>query len=642
MRILILICISLLAGSLQGQSFHKKTDVKASVLKKYEKARVLMEQNQLEAALELLEACQGKDPIFYDAFYRAALIQASLQDWEAAERTFKVCLDLAPNYRKDVQANLGYIQMELGNYTSAIQYLEAYLASDIRNENERKSVERVIQNATFLSTVDQDVPFDPQPLIQFNTKKDEYFPSISIDGQEFVFTRRVVLGDALNEDFFIATRDDQGEWTTPEPFTAMNTSLDEGARSIAADGKTVIVTYCNQKGGLGSCDLYSATFSNGKWSNYKNIGAPVNSNSWESQPAIAANGEKLIFCSNRPGGYGGKDLWLTTLDSLGQWTEPVNLGPTINTPYDDKTPFLHPDGSTLYFMSDGHPGFGGFDLFMAHLGSDGNWQEPKNLGSPINSKMDEGLMVVDFQGERAYFATDRPLDSQKKTGKYADYDLYAFELYPDIRPNRAVFVRGKVLDAQTKAPLQAKIELYDLRTAGQAITKFTDTDGSFLFVLEDNREYGVFTQADGYLTASINFNLVDYDEETQDGLELLLTPIAELETNKQNILENVFFESGQATLQTKSILELDLLATLMLENDFRIKIIGHTDDIGDEMDNLALSHARAKAVVDYLVAKGIPESRLGFEGRGELEPIADNTTEEGRRANRRTTFLVLD
>jgi outer membrane protein OmpA-like peptidoglycan-associated protein len=293
-------------------------------------------------------------------------------------------------------------------------------------------------------------------------------------------------------------------------------------------------------------------------------------------------------------------------------------------------------------MSDGHPGFGGFDLFMARLGSDGNWQEPKNLGSPINSKMDEGLMVVDFQGERAYFATDRPLNSQKKTGQYADYDLYTFELYPDIRPNRAVFVRGKVLDAQSKAPLQAKIQLYDLRTTGQAITKHTDTDGSFLFVLEDNREYGLFTQANGYLTTSINFNLVDYNEETQDGLEILLTPIATLETNKQNILENVFFESGKATLQAKSLLELDLLAALMLENDIKIKIIGHTDDVGEEMDNLALSHARAKAVVDYLVAKGIPESRLGYEGRGELEPIADNSTEEGRRANRRTTFLVLD
>lgn len=381
MRFLLTITIlHFIAGSLQAQDFHKKSEVSSSVLKKYEKAQDLSQATKYADALDLFATCQKKDPLFYDAFYRAGTIYAMLGDFDQAEEQFLNCMLLATDYRKDLRLNLGKVKLEQEQYEDAIQYFEAYLDSKPRNENQIAIVQKMITDAKFMSSVNKDIPFDPKPLEQFNTKRDEYFPTISIEGDEFVFTRRVFFEDKPNEDFFRASLNDQGEWLAPIAYTEMNTPLSEGARSLSADGKTAIVTYCNQRVGVGRCDLYKSELVNGKWTNYKNLDRPINSPYWESQPSISANGEFLIFSSDRPGGYGGIDLWMSSLQSDNTWTDPVNMGPSINTALDDRSPFLHSDGRTLYFSSNGHPGFGGFDFFISRLDDAGNWSKPEILG----------------------------------------------------------------------------------------------------------------------------------------------------------------------------------------------------------------------------------------------------------------------
>lgn len=643
MRYLLLIFISIFVSlSLSAQDFHRKLDVSSSVLKKYDKANNYTRANKYDEALELYLACQKKDPLFYDAFYKAGMVYAMLGDLNKADAAFKACLDLSPSFRKDLNLNLGHLKMEQKAYDKAVYYFDQYLKSNPRNENQVSMVKKLITDARFMSEVKKDIPFDPKPMVQFNTKQDEYFPTISIEGDEFVFTRRVFFEDKLNEDFFRAELNEDGLWEKPFPYTAMNTPQDEGARSLSADGNTVIVTYCNQRGGLGRCDLYKSELIDGKWTNYKNLGRPINSSYWESQPSISANGEMLIFCSDRSGGYGGKDLWMSRLQADKTWSEPVNMGPKINTALDDRAPFLHSDGRTLYFTSNGHPGFGGFDFYISRLDDEGNWSEPENFGSPLNTDKDQGMLVVDFQGEKAYLATNRNFVDPAESFEGSDYDLYEFDLYEGARPQKAVFVRGVVRDAISLEPIVAKIELADIRKSNAEIVKSTDSEGNFLYVLEDNREYGLFAQAEGYLMNSLNFNLLDDQLESAKGLELFLMPIKKEATTDQTILENVFFESGSAKLKNKSFLELNKLAALILNNNLSIRVIGHTDDVGTAEDNLTLSESRAEAVVNYLVAQGVKSSSLQFEGRGENEPIADNTTEAGRKRNRRTSFMVLD
>jgi outer membrane protein OmpA-like peptidoglycan-associated protein len=628
-----------MSSSVWGQNFHKRSEVSSAVQKKYEKARSLAQANRLDEALDLYIACQKKDPLFFDAFYRAAQIHAYRGELEKAEKAFEVCLKLSPTYRKDLSLNLGLLKKDQEEYEASLSYFEQYLSNDIKNTNQLKVVEKLIEEVNFLANVGPDIPFDPKPLKIFNTEVDEYLPSIGTEGNEFVFTRKV-----LNEyeDFYRSEKDSLGNWVEATPYEAMNTPLDEGARSISADGKIVVVTYCYQEGGLGSCDLYISELKNGQWSKYRNLGAVVNSSKFDSQPSISANGEKLIFCSNRDGGFGGRDLYVSKLKSDNTWGTPVNLGPTINTEKDDKTPFLHPDGRTLYFMSNGHPGFGGFDLFVSRLDDDGNWSKPENLGKPLNSELDEGMLIVDFKGEKGYLATDRNLSDTDNAVRGTNYDLYEFNVYERMKPKRAVFVRGKVYDAETNKTIEASIELVDIMRTDFVIGRETETDGDFLFVLEDDREYGLFVQSEGYIMHSMNFNLREDELESKRNLEIYLRPIEEEQGTNQTVLENVFFETGLATLQEKSFLELNKLADLILENNISIRIVGHTDNVGTEEANQLLSEARAKTVVDYLSSRGVDKSKLFFEGRGESEPIADNETAVGRKKNRRTSFIVLD
>ncbi|MBP6827582.1 MAG: OmpA family protein, partial [Saprospiraceae bacterium] len=346
----------------------------------------------------------------------------------------------------------------------------------------------------------------------------------------------------------------------------------------------------------------------------------------------------LIFASNRPGTLGSLDLWETVRQPGGKWSKVQNLGTGINTEGDEHTPFLHPDGQTLYFASNKLPGMGGNDVFVARRQPDGTWGNPQNLGYPINTKGEEGMLVVSLDGATAYFASNR-------AGGRGGLDIYQFELPKNLRPQPVTYARARVKDAATGYPLVAKVEFIDLKTGLSHVSSYTKEDGSFLVCLPAGKDYALNVNKDKYLFYSENFNLTETATfEKPFSLNIDLQPLTidpAAAGAKPVVLRNVFFETGSAELRPESSNELDRLAALLTEAPaLKIQINGHTDNVGDVAANQKLSEARARAVYDYLVTKAIAAERLKFKGFGETKPVETNDTPEGRGRNRRTEFEV--
>jgi len=364
------------------------------------------------------------------------------------------------------------------------------------------------------------------------------------------------------------------------------------------------------------------------------LGEPVNSPYWDSQPCLSPDGRTIYFVSTRPGGIGKSDIWRSRYNEEGYWAEPENLGSSINTPYDEMAPFVHPDGHSLYFSSAGHPGMGGLDLFVSRMDENGDWQEPINLGYPINTSADEINIIVDASGKSAYISSD-------KEGGYGNKDVYTFDLYEEIRPNRVTYMKGIVFDAETNARIGANFELIDIHS-GEVITEsFSDSEnGEFLLVLPLRMDYALNVNKENYLFYSENINLTEFTDI--DNPFIVSIPLVRIREGAEIVLDNIFFEIDKYDLKEQSIVELEKLYKL-LENNPEISILikGHTDNTGQESYNFELSMRRAEAVYNYLVDKGISAKRLDYKGYGATVPISDNTSEEGRKLNRRTEVEVV-
>jgi outer membrane protein OmpA-like peptidoglycan-associated protein/Tol biopolymer transport system component len=474
-----------------------------------------------------------------------------------------------------------------------------------------------------------------------NTQNHEYLPCLSVDGQTLIFTR-VVNG---NEDFYKSTKDKDGNWVTAQAITELNTNSNEGAQSISADGKTIVFTACDYKDSNGSCDLYISYLVGTNWSPPKNMGPVVNSISWDSQPSLSANGNQLFFASNRLGGFGGSDIWVSEKSITGVWQMPKPMPSPINDAYKSESPFIHPDGKTLYFRSDRKPGFGGFDLFMSRLSPEGIWSTPINLGSPINSSNDEGALIISLDGEFAYYASDKLDKSGSEIGyvNYGKNDIYRFKMPEQLKPGLVTYVKGKVIDQNTKNGLLAKIEIKTLGNNTSLVEMKTDLDGSFLFCIPAGASYALNVSKEGYAFNSQNFTLDLQKKAEPFYLEIPLQRLlsGDLKSNKPIVLNNIFFDTGASNLRADSDFELDKLYELLNNNkQLKIQINGHTDDIGNESDNLKLSENRAKSVYEYLIKKGISSDRLNYKGFGESMPLVENKDAESRQINRRTEFEI--
>ena len=476
-----------------------------------------------------------------------------------------------------------------------------------------------------------------------NTAAEEYWPSLNAEANELVFTRLETKdrqGKSIakpQEDFYCSELDSDG-WHKARPLGApVNTEENEGAQTLSADGKWLIFSACGRADGFGSCDLYFSMKKNGVWSVPVNLGEPVNSGAWESQPSLSADGETLYFVSSRAGGRGKMDIWKAVKTGLSPEGVPhygkVTNVWELNTADNDLSPFIHADGKTFYFASDGRPGLGGTDLFVSRL-EQGKFSEPVNMGSPINTNGNEAGLVVEISGQRAWFSSNR----NRMNGR----DLYNFILPADFRPEPVSYLKGKVRDATSGLKINADIVLTNLGT-NEVVRKVLsgENDGDFLLCLPSGINYGLSFSRKGYLFSSENVSLVSGFDQTHPRLvDIRMKPV---QVGATTTLKNIFFETNSWQLKIESQSQIDEMAGFMeLNSDLVMEVVGHTDAVGTAQYNLELSFRRAQAVVTELLKRKIEPYRIKGRGAGFTVPVGDNNTEEGRRANRRTEFVIKE
>ena len=490
------------------------------------------------------------------------------------------------------------------------------------------------------------VPFEPVNLGEnVNTPFDEYLPYLTADERIIFFTARRpgCIGGyraeyrGYTEDFYYSVLQD-GKWQPAENLgPPVNTENNEGAACFSPDGQYVYFTACNRRGGMGDCDLYVSQLDGLTWSQPRNLGKAINSSAWESQPSISHDGKTLYFASRRSGGLGGQDIWYSTFEN-GRWTPAQNLGTPVNSKGHEMAPFLHADGKTLYFSSDGHPGFGKQDLFMVQREGD-SWSEPRNLGFPLNTSASEGNIFVNAKGNRGY------INSYREGGQGRS-DIYTFELDESIRPSYTTFVRGKIHEKGSPKALSGKVTFINIETGDTVRSVHSNqATGQFLVTLPLEQDYAAFVDKKGFLFASQDFSLKGLDPQTslqEDRYFDVDIELQKLEVGISVVMQNIFYETNRYALLKNSKAELEHLVNfLKLNPKVKVEIAGHTDDVGSESDNKILSHNRAKAVQAYLVERGISSSRVLAKGYGEAHPIANNESEEGRALNRRTACRVV-
>ncbi|MEZ4936482.1 MAG: OmpA family protein [Crocinitomicaceae bacterium] len=625
--------------------------------------------------IELFQKAIEKDPNFIEAYGMCMNFYEKIGQTDKAYQTGKKAIDL--NLTGPGSSFLYYKTAELGfkekEYETAIQLAEKFLKTN-RNPEMKVKAEEIISSSKFaLESIAEGVEIRLVNLGEgINTKDPEYFPSLTVDEKTIIFTRQIHVPNTPDhipgqEDLYISHLGPDGKWikATPLPSNINHPMANQGAPSIGADGSTVVFIGCqNVDGtypegyqGFGSCDIYITKKLGNKWYAPRNLGNKINSFNWETQPSLSADGKTMYFIRGdrrikqqamvRPDlKLNVGDIFVSYLDEEGNWSDPIKLPDNVNTPYKEESVFIHPDGRTLYFGSDGHPGLGGTDIFMTRLQDDGSWSNPINLGHPINSPADEATLIVAASGRYAMLGSDRP-------GGFGDMDIYQFNMPEKFRPNPVIYMEGIAFNAKNQEErLGAKFQLFDLETGKEVVRSQADpVTGEFLVTLPVNKDYSLIANHDGFLMFTKNFTLTE-PENSEEAYHLNV-PMQPFEAGSAVRLDNIFFDFGKYTLRKESYVELDKFVKFLKNNpSLKIELGGHTDTRGDAKDNQILSENRAKAVADYLVLKGIPSTHITYKGYGESQPlVSDEAIEElanekekeaAHQQNRRTEYKIIE
>jgi len=589
------------------------------------------------------------EPLSTDAWFVLGLVNFKKQDnnFKEAEKAFARVAELCPSYDVYTYFYLGEIYYSQENFAAAVKNLNLFL-KDVdkikKDEDYNRAVELQKYSSFYLDITGNPVPFAPKVVEGISTPENEYLPILSPDNQMALFTREIKIEPNRNslvretrtkEKFMFSLRQEDGKFAAgeemPEPF---NINDNEGGATLTADNNTLYYTVCkydNVKKYL-NCDIYVSENVGGEWSPIHSVSNKINlPGSWESQPTISADGSTLYFVSDRTGGYGGYDIYRSIKSEAGEWGTPINLGPAINSRGNEKSPFIHPDGKTLYFSSDGWPGLGGYDIFFSKLNDHGGWSKPKNIGYPINSPEDEIGFFVSTDGTKGFFASNK----FKGAG---GWDLYSFDLYDAARPEKVLFIKGNVKSESSSEPLNARIELKNLETKKVSQIPMDTLTGNYVAVAPFNSDYIMTVKKADHVYESKYISRVDTIFKLPAKVDIEMKPI---ELNKSYRINDIYFPFNSSDLSVESKAVLDQLMDFLDENlSICIQIQGHTDNIGNDAANLKLSENRARSVYDYLIEKGIAVARLTYKGYGKSMPVAGNDSEDGRSKNRRTVFVI--
>ena len=562
---------------------------------------------------------------------------------------FKRTHELDPHHDKFLYRYLGRTFQLNFQFDSAIVYYNEYETHLHKHEiRHQKTEKETIDKRIFECKSALELMKNPQKVSiknlgsGVNSKFDDYSPAISADEKKLMFTSRrdhdLGFGNSYStkdqefyEEVFVSEQKDSIWSDAISLGNTVNGKRHDGSVSISADGNKLIVYKSNHKT---NGDLHYCSLKRKGWSKPKRFGGDINTTSFEPSATINNAENLLIFSSDRPGGFGGLDLYICRLLPTGKWGKSKNLGPKINTKYDEDAPFLQADQKTLHFSSSGHNSIGGYDIFTSELEDEkDSWSEPVNAGMPVNTPDDDIYFAWNKDGNKAYYSSIRPEG-------FGGHDIYQMEVQKIVNP--VVMIKGIVTDKKTKKPLNAlvQINIYSI-SDGKEVGVFNSSNGSgsFLFAVPHNAEYGLRVEAEGYTFHSENILAPKATEYFEIERNIELEPI---EVGHKIVLNNIFFDYNKSTLRPQSEPEIKAVADFMTKYDFmRVEIGGHTDSIGSLEYNQKLSTSRALEVRKRLISLGIQSGRLLHKGYGFNKPVSTNKTPEGRQLNRRTEFLIL-
>ena len=472
-----------------------------------------------------------------------------------------------------------------------------------------------------------------------NSKIQDIAPVISHDGKTLYFVMRTEDKTDLalyNGDAWYSTLNSSGNWTSKKNLgRPINNEEANFVISVSPDNNSLMLNGRYTSDGKSYGDGFSITHRENKgWSFPETVVVDdyYNDNDYNNF-CLSADRKTLILAIERKDTYGEKDLYVSFLKKDKTWSAPKNMGTTINTYGNEGTPFLAADGKTLYFSTNGKPGYGSSDIFLSRRKNDSwtSWTEPLNLGPQINTKDWDAYYTIPASGEYAYLVS--------ADHSIGEADIFRVKVAESAKPEPVVIIHGKVLDKTTNQPLSATIDYHNLSTGEEAgIARSNPSDGSYKIVLPYGKAYGFLAEKTNFLSESDNIDLTTVKQYIEIERNLYLSPI---EIGKSITLQNVFFERSKADLLPDSHAELDRLVKVLSDNpQLKIELLGHTDNVGDPALNIKLSEDRVTTIKNYLISKNISAKRLSGKGYGGSKPIASNATEETRKLNRRVEFII--
>lgn len=608
----------------------------------YEEGEQLIRERRYDEAIEKFQAAISRERSFLEAYVKMSQLYITTGDLDKAQEVAdqgKARLS-GKNAKPKHAADLGWVYTNIflkkGEFQAAydqFQEIDPILEDSFRTSTYYKDMKVLME---FLkdqlgNVMSIDKERLESPLNEF---KLQYFPVLTADGKQILFTKRDGTGNFDKEDIYTAFMTEAGGWTKPSSIAeTINSPYNEGTCSVTADGNILIYTSCDAPDSQGSCDLYVAYKVNNKWQRPQNMGKSVNSREWDSQPSLSADGRVLFFSSNRKGGFGGNDIWYSVRKEDGTWSDAKNLGSVVNTEKDEISPFMFFNNEILFFASNGHQGFGGMDIFLSRV-KNGEFSKPENLGLPINDQLDQVALFITAQKDYAYFTE---LTTQQKENDRAI--LYRFSFPQDIYLGDNLTVTGgKVFNSKTGEPIDATLSLVSL-TNDSTLYEFKadGKTGEFMMLYPENSISGLYVEKKGYLPKIYN---VQRDSiQNVKNMEVALTPVA---SGEEFVFENVFFDFDKYDLKPESLSSLRRLIKFLEENpNVNILISGHTDNVGSSAYNQRLSLQRAESVRDFLIKEGVHEGRAMVEGKGDREPMVPNTNARNQALNRRITITIL-